>query len=384
MKEIVDKLHCTGCTLCAAACPCQAITMTQSTKGFLYPIIDQNKCIDCKLCRSQCPAINFESLYSRDAQEAYAVQHYNSSIVFNSSSGGAFTALSDQVLKMHGVIYGAVYTPELHVKHIRAADALTRNAMRDSKYVQSDLTDVFAQILADLKNGTPVLFTGTPCQCAGLRAFLKRDYKQCFIVEIFCHSAPSPKIFADHLRTLEKKHKSKAVAYTSRNKRYGWTRHDCITFQNGTSDDSSMLSQMYYELFNRKLIARDSCYVCPFAGKMRCADLSIGDFWGYREASLSFKNKQGISILLANTENGKNLLSNVRALQMERISLEKAFCKNHSKPITNAPSTNDFWNEYVHNGYLHAIKKYAGYSLRGRMVFMAKRIRRQLRHAFHL
>ncbi len=379
MTEIVEKEYCMGCTACSVSCPKQAIAMKESEKGFLYPTIDQTKCIDCKICQKVCPAIVHGELLRANDSQAYAVQHYNGSVLYNSSSGGAFTALSDYVLKNHGVVYGAQYTEDMVVEHRRADNTNDRNLMRDSKYVQSRLNDIFKAVLEDLENGKMVMFTGVPCQCAGLRSFLKKDYSNCYIVEIFCHSTPSPKVFADHIDALEKANKSKVVAYSSRSKKYGWTRHDAVTFSNGKTDDSSMLSQMYYELFNLKMIARDSCKFCQYGGIKRCADLSIGDFWGCREVTVPFTKSKGVSVMLVNTSKGQQLLSEVTGLQAHKITVDEAFKRNHSAPIKFNSNAQKFWDEYQKNGYIQALKKYAGYTFVGRVKFALKRLVRRLR-----
>lgn len=379
MTEIVDSKYCFGCTACSSSCPKQAITMVESPKGFLYPKIDKDKCVDCKICQKVCPVIIGNKLIADVEGEAYAVQHYNDSVLYNSSSGGAFTALSDYVLKKSGVVYGAAYSENMVVEHIRAESTVVRNKMRDSKYVQSRLGDTFKSVLSDLERGLMVMFTGTPCQCAGLRSFLKKDYDNCYLVEIFCHSTPSPKIFSEHIHLLEYKNKSKVVSYSSRSKKYGWTRHDVVGFENGRYEDSSMLSQMYYELFNLKMIARDSCKSCQFGGKQRCADLSIGDFWGSRDVEIPLKKSKGISVLLVNNPKGKKLISDIVGLQKYKITLEDAFKRNHSTSIQFNPKSDDFWDEYEKNGYIKALRKYAGYTLWGRVKFKAKRIFRAIR-----
>ena len=380
MEKIVDHLLCTGCSACMSQCPQDAITMTPGRKGFLYPQIDPEKCVNCGLCQRVCPAIRYEELYQKGIPAAFAAQHYVEGVLKNSSSGGVFTAVSDYVLHRNGVVYGAAYMPDMTVAHIRAENTIRRNRMRDSKYVQSDLGSTFREIQQDLKAGRMVLFTGTPCQCAGLRSVAPKENTTLIIMEIFCHSVPSPRLFKDHIATLAARNSSAVVGYSSRDKRYGWTRRDRVCFANGKVDDSSLLSQSFYKLFNQKIAARDSCRTCPFGGKQRCADLSIGDFWGYREAGISLPHKgKGLSVVLANTEIGKQLLKEISGLQLEQISYESAFIRNHSKPIVFAKETEAFWEDYESNGYLHAIRSFAGYTAVGRFRHMLVQCYRRLR-----
>lgn len=380
MEKIVDHLLCTGCSACMSQCPRDAITMSPGRKGFLYPQIDPEKCVDCGLCQKACPALHFEKLFQQEPPAAFAAQHYVEGVLKNSSSGGVFTAVSDYILHRNGVVYGATYAPDMTVMHIRAENTAQRNLMRDSKYVQSDLTDILRQIQQDLKENRMVLFTGTPCQCAGLRSVAPKGDPNLILMEIFCHSVPSPRLFRDHIAALTEKNGSAVVGYSSRDKRYGWTRRDRVVFANGKVDDRSALSQSFYKLFNLKVAARDSCGNCPFGGKQRCADLSIGDFWGYREANIAQRYKgKGLSVVLANSRAGKQLLNEIPGLQLTHIPYESAFIKNHSKPIVFAKETDAFWAEYEKNGYLHAIRSFAGYTAAGRIRHAMVQCYRKLR-----
>ena len=368
MEKIVDHLLCTGCSACMTQCPRDAITMAPREKGFMYPKIDSEKCVDCGYCQKICPVLGAERLYQQEPPVAFAAQHYVEGVLKNSSSGGVFTAISDYFLQRNGVVYGAAYASDMSVVHMRAENTAQRNQLRDSKYVQSDLGDTFRKIQKDLKAGRMVLFTGTPCQCAGLRSVVPKGEPNLITVEIFCHSVPSPQLFKDHIAALSAKKGSAVVGYSCRDKRYGWTRRDRVTFADGKVDDRSLLSQSFYNLFNQKIAARDSCKSCLFGGKQRCADLSIGDFWGYREANIGLRHKgKGLSVVLANSPVGKKLLKEILGLQLEQIPYENAFVRNHFKPIEFAKETEAFWADYESNGYLHAIRSFAGYTIMGRI-----------------
>jgi len=208
-----DKSNCCGCSACFSICPKNAISMLPDEEGFLYPHIDTTKCIECGLCKKVCA---FQSPYdvtkSNPQLNVYAVKHRNEDVRQYSQSGGAFTALSDVTLSEGGVIYGATFGNDWHVKHGRAQTPAERNCFRGSKYVQSDLDSIFYQVERDLNQGEKVLFSGTPCQCAGLKSFLlfkKIDLSNLLLVDIVCHGTPSPLLWSDHLKSLEKKHKSK-------------------------------------------------------------------------------------------------------------------------------------------------------------------------------
>lgn len=371
--DTVKKTICTGCGTCVQLCPQKALFLVQDEKGFSYPQVDNDVCTQCGLCLKKCHVLQQDAL-NHGQQDAYGFKHYVNGVRENSSSGGAFTLLSDYVLKNHGVVYGAVYSEDVYSVQIKRAETLDqRNNMRGAKYVQSTCGDAYPQVKEDLKNGRLVLFTGTPCQVAGLKKYLGNENCDSLILcDIFCHSVPSPKLFQDHIKLLERKKGVKAVGYSCREKRFGWRRRDCVYYADGSQDSSSMRSQLYYLLFNLKLANRPSCANCFYACRERTGDFSIGDFWGVEK---SFKDKLGVSAILVNTDKGKTILN---ALDMagciQRQTLEQIFNRNHTKPIIPNPNTDSFWDDYISKGYAYVAKKYIHYTLIGKCVYRVKKI----------
>lgn len=221
------KSECCGCTACVNICPHQAIAMRPDALGFLYPKIDESKCTECGLCEHVC-AFNedYDKSANLDTPIAYGVRHKNMSEVTTSQSGAAFIAISDWFLVHGGVVYGAGYTDHFRVIHKRATTKAERDEFKGSKYVQSDLTGIFRQVKLDLLAGRIVLFTGTPCQTAGLNSYVgKRLRENLYLVDIICHGVPGPFIWRDFLTYLEKKHGDTICYVNFRDKSYGWKAH---------------------------------------------------------------------------------------------------------------------------------------------------------------
>ncbi len=369
-----DKSHCSGCGACARRCPQGAIGMLPDEEGFLYPRIDREACVNCGLCREVCPFSHPSAGHA--PQRVLAAKHAREEVRAGSASGGAFTALSDAVLLSGGTVFGAVFDPSLNVLHASARTKEARDAMRVSKYVQSDLGDSFEQARARLSAGETVFFTGTPCQIAGLYAALGGDHPNLITADLICKGAPSPLIWKEHLAALERSEKSPVVAYTHRSKRRGWHGHiERVTYQNGREDDQSRLSQSYKKLFHANLILRPSCYACAFARSQRQSDLTMADYWGVEDVLPDFDDNRGVSLLLVNTPKGERLLERARdALLLRETSLKDAEQPHIVAPVAASPNRDAFWALYARHGYDRALIRFAGIGARNA-------IRRALRRA---
>jgi len=205
--RFLEYENCTACTACMTVCPEKAIEMKEDEEGFLYPVIKAEYCNECGVCGSVCPMIN----HSKDKDssyeiKAYAIKHQNQNVLRQSTSGGMFTALSDYVLQNKGAVYGAILDNSFRIKHIRATTEAERDLMRGSKYVQSDLGNVFSDIIKDLRENKQVLFIGTPCQVDGLKHILSPtiDKRNLILVDIICNGVPSPGLFFDYISYCEK------------------------------------------------------------------------------------------------------------------------------------------------------------------------------------
>ena len=237
MIHITDKSECCGCSACVNVCLHEAITMQPDAMGFLYPVVDTSKCVDCGLCEEVC-AFNahYDTSLNLPEPEAYAARHKNMWEVETSRSGAAFIAISDWILEQGGVVYGAGYAGRFRVVHKRATIKEERDEFKGSKYVQSDLGDVFRQVKKDLKEGKIVMFSGTPCQTSGLNAYIGKKLRaNLYLVDIVCHGVPSPYLWRDYIAYLEKKQGDTICWVNFRDKQeFGWAAHrETFKFING-------------------------------------------------------------------------------------------------------------------------------------------------------
>ena len=228
MIEINNPADCCGCSACQSICTHDAIMMQPDTMGFLYPVVNKDKCIDCGLCEKACSFHeNYDTSFNLPEPAAYAARHKNMEEVETSRSGAAFIAISDYILKLGGVVYGAGYTDHFRVVHKRATTKEERDEFKGSKYVQSDMNTVFRQVKKDLKEGMIVLFSGTPCQTSGLASYVgKRLRENLYLVDIVCHGVPSPSLWKDYIAYLERKQGAEICWVNFRDKQYfGWAAH---------------------------------------------------------------------------------------------------------------------------------------------------------------
>lgn len=228
MITIKNPADCCGCTACASVCAHDAITMKPDALGFLYPEVDEDKCTDCGLCEKVCAFHdNYDKSLNLPQPDAYAARYKDMKEVETSRSGAAFIAISDYIIEQGGIVYGVGYTDHFRVVHKRATTKEERDEFKGSKYVQSDLTGIFRQVKEDLKSGKTVLFSGTPCQTAGLHSYVGKKLRENLVlVDIVCHGVPSPYVWRDYLAYLEKKHNSEIYYVNFRDKdMFGWKAH---------------------------------------------------------------------------------------------------------------------------------------------------------------
>ena len=221
MINIKNPVDCCGCTACASICTHDAITMEPDVLGFLYPKVDLTKCTNCGLCEKVCSFnANYDKTLNLSKPDVYGARHKDLMEVETSRSGAAFIAISDVVLMQGGVIYGAGYTDHFRIVHKRATTKEERDEFKGSKYVQSDLVGVFRRVKQDLKDGLIVLFSGTPCQTAGLNSYIGEKFREnLYLVDIICHGVPGPFIWRDYIKYVEEKQGDEIVCVNFRNKK---------------------------------------------------------------------------------------------------------------------------------------------------------------------
>lgn len=380
MIQIKDKADCCGCTACASICPKDAINMEPDTLGFKYPKVDLNKCIDCGLCENVC-AFNdhYDTSLNLAKPLAYAARHKDMKEVETSRSGAAFIAISDYVLENGGVVYGAGYTDHFRVVHKRATTKEERDEFKGSKYVQSDLNHVFLQIKKDLKNGLTVLFSGTPCQTAGLNSYIgKKLRERLILIDIVCHGVPSPYIWKDYIAYLEKKHKDSICQVNFRDKQlFGWTAH-YETFKFSNIKEKKLVSKSFKYLFFKHVMLRFSCGICPYTNTRRPSDITIGDFWGWEKTDSNINtDDKGISLILINTKKGSMIFNSIKS-QMITIpaKLEDCLQPNLQHPSAIHSKRMQFEYDYQQKGFSYVMRKYGDVGWQYQIKKVLKKVKR--------
>ncbi|MCM0323222.1 Coenzyme F420 hydrogenase/dehydrogenase, beta subunit C-terminal domain [Bacteroides fragilis] len=382
--NIIDKSACCGCTACQSKCPKNAINLIADDEGFKYPVVNDELCVECGLCVAVCPMISkVERLRDNDFQpNVYMVKNKSDEVRYKSSSGGVFTALYESIIQKGGAVYGARYEKEyfFKVKHDRATTIQECEQFRKSKYVQSDLSGVFEVIKDDLSNGRRVLFSGTPCQVSGLRLYLRNiNIDNLYIVDMICHSVPSPLLWEEFIKYIGIKHGSQVIDFTSRYKKAGWhTNYNCYVLKNGKKYYRNKLSCNHHSLFNAKLISRPCCYSCKFTDLPHTGDLTMADFWGIENVDKAFDDNKGVSALVINTPKGRQLFEKIKdKLVCQPSTAQTILAYNHSESISMNPKRDQFWEDYRNLGYLYVAKKYADYSYSRRLVWYLKKMVRK-------
>ncbi len=324
--DCLSKENCCGCNACGDVCPTKAIYFETDNEGFWYPKVNHDTCINCELCTKICPEINSEKLRKNDFESplCYAAENKNLDVVFDSTSGGIFSAFADKFYREGGYVGGAVYSDDcISVKQYISADKKDLPRLRSSKYMQSDLSGFYSEVQRLVKQGEKVVVCGCPCQMAALRSFLRRDYPNLLILDFVCLGINSPKIHAAYLRSFEERYGSKIISAKAKSKEYGWRN---LTFKATLASGKVIYEKKKENLFTRGYIGtglymRPACYQCKFRGFPRCADVTIADFWGIEKYDKSLDKDLGTSLVLVNSRKGKEWFDVIKQ-RLNYISLD--------------------------------------------------------------
>ena len=355
--RLADRGRCTACTACAAGCPKDAITMVRDSEGFSYPAVDLNACIHCGRCTAICPMLRQREPMPLPA--AFAAWNADDQIRRHSTSGGAFTALAEYILEGGGVVYGAALDGKQHLRHVACFRKEDLWRLRGAKYVQSDLGQTFREIREALKK-RPVLFSGTPCQVDGLYRFLGGKPENLTTCDLVCHGVPSPGVWEDMVRSMERR-KGKAIqSVRFRDKVTGWKdSHLTLIYGDGTVDSAPLFATEYGRAFGRALFLRPCCHHCAYTNLNRPGDFTLGDFWGLGPDELPEQQTRGVSLLLVNSPHGSYLFDQL-PLRRQAFPIERAVAGNPrlAFPLAPPPDRAAFFAAYALKPFEQVRKQY--------------------------
>lgn len=366
--NIEDKSDCCGCTACKNICPKGAIEMVEDSEGFKYPQINKEKCIDCGLCKKVCPILNKQQ-FNDFKQKAYLFQNKKEDVRSDSTSGGFYSSIGEYVINNGGVVYGASFDKDFKVEHNKAEKVEELSKFRKSKYVQSNLKDTFKEIKKYLDDKRMVVFSGTPCQVAGLNNYLKKSYDNLILIDIMCHSVPSPLYYEKYKEyILKKMNAKKIISVNFRDKRkYGY-KYSMMTVET----DNGVYSQgidtdPYLRAFFGDYSVRPSCYNCRFKTQKRVSDITIWDCFNINEIDKSFDDDKGTTRLLVQSEKGLEILNKLENTRLKEIDLKTAVGRVHE--MTHSVKSKQGRDEFFKaiNSNENAIDKYFPISIKTRL-----------------
>jgi coenzyme F420-reducing hydrogenase beta subunit len=363
--EISNKFckdsRCTGCTSCVEICPTNAISMKTNAEGFNYPAIDERKCIDCSACKKVCQV--FSKTKDNTFKKTYWAVKNKDEIRKQSSSGGMFQALANEILNKGGIVCAAAIDEDYVVKHRFAETLDDLKPMCSTYYVQSEMNGCYSKIKGYLENGRKVLFVGTPCQVQGLNLYLDGKTYNLFTCDIICHGVPSPGVLSEFVAYLRSK--GELSSFKFRDKELGWKGYQVSACINGLKVKNELWLQSFNNLFSHNIINRLSCANCSYASYNRCSDITIGDYWGIEKHLSEFADNLGVSLVMCNKEKGANLFESLEYLERVSITKEQSIQNSLLHPAKISSRRVAFYRELHTHGYQASAKRFAEYNVKG-------------------
>jgi len=359
---MIDKVSVQECAICGAcinACPVDAISLDKVHLDFRYPQIKEDICIHCNQCEKVCPILGNKGKPDDGYPVAFAAKSENDPMRMRSSSGGAFYELADQMLRDGGYVCGAVFDDEFYVKHILSYAKEDILRMMGSKYAQSDVGYCYREVKDVLEKGCKVLFSGCPCQVAGLRTFLGKEYPNLVLVELICHGIPSDHMLQTYIGMQERKYGAKLTKMEFRNKKKGWHNSSVrMEFENHRIYSIPYTADAYTIGFLRNITLKSSCYDCHFRNFTAGSDITLGDFWG-AEVELPEDDNKGISAILVNSGKGMDIIDRCNlALTPANVETVIKYNKNLLCSAALSPQRSLFYASADTNGLEKAIRRY--------------------------
>ena len=306
--ESLAESRCCGCAACANVCAVGAIRMAENQEGFLYPVINHELCVGCSACDRVCPRLD-------EYPVAYAAMCNDMQVREQSSSGGLFRLMAEKILRQGGAVYGAAFDENFEVCHCRVDNVNDLNKLQGSKYVQSRMGDIFRDVKGELAAGRLVLFSGTPCQCEGLVAYLGKEYSNLYVVDFICHGVPSPAVWHSYVQYVAGLKKDTPISHVFfRSKNLSWERYLLeFTFANSSKYRNDLHTDIYLRGFLKDLYLRKSCYECTSRKLHRVSDVTVADFWGVQNVLPEMHDGRGTSLVLVQSEKGSRLFDGLDA-----------------------------------------------------------------------
>ena len=370
--ELAESAKCTGCGACKAVCHKNAIKMQPNKDtGFLYPVISNELCVECELCKKICPILKEKS--NNLQKEIFAAYSLNEDIRENSSSGGVFSLLAEKVINNGGVVFGVSMSEDCRrAEHIAVYDVNDIEKIRGSKYLQSDTKNSYSEAKRMLNENIEVLFSGTPCQIAGLKSFLGKDYDNLITVDFICHGVPSPKVWNKYVDFRESNAASNAKQAFFRDKKYGWKKYS-VKFE--FSNNSQYLQLLHKDLYMRGFISdlylRPSCFNCEYKGSNYKSDITLADFWGIEKVKPKWNDDKGVSLFVINSNAGKFAFNQIKEnINFVEVDSEEAFASNPSYFISVREKfvSNKVFKDFNNLPFDMFIEKYVGSSLKSKII----------------
>ena len=360
MNNIMDFSKCANCGACYNICPVNAICVDANSL-FYTLTVDEELCIHCGKCKNICPVNS--PMQQPAPLAAYSAIHYDKELLLTSSSGGVFIAIATEILNKGGVVFAAAYTPDFRCVEICSTEQVPVDSLKVSKYVESLVGDTFQQVKAYLEESREVLYCGAPCQIAGLKRYLNKEYKTLLTCDFSCGGFPSHKIYADYLDKISQKlHSKELIEVNFRPKTYGWNNHAIrIRAKNGRQYVRNAQADHYLDLFigeHRKYSVRDYCLECQF-GASHSSDIILADFWKHRSISNILNNNKGISLIIANSEKGKamiDILSKHMAITVLDLESASYNLKPNQYSTKNRCARERFLQTYKNEGFSKSVR----------------------------
>ena len=309
--------------------------------------------------------------------KVFAVQHRDESIRVASRSGGIFTALSDYILELGGVVYGCVLTEDFEAVHVRANSKYERDWMRGSKYIQSRMNDTYRNVKHDLEEGRKVLFSGTSCQVTGLKGYLGKEYENLLCIDIVCHGVPSLEVWKAYLAWQETKNRSKVKTVDFRNKKdFGWRDHiETLCLENGQTINSKIFTTLFYG----HSILRPCCYECPYKSVIHPGDITIADYWGIEKAAPEFDDNKGVSLVLINNEKGNEVFDAIKdRVKWQETRLEDSMQPPLIAPFPEPENRKNFWSYFENRNFDYIARKYGGTGIEDKIKRVLRKVKRKM------